>query len=96
MKKLFLAITLLSIMSCSNQEDETQEIIEQCECLKQEYNVTMTYYDTRVVKVGEPYKTCEESTRDTVVPYDPNYKTPGIGDPQITIKAYKVTCPNDN
>lgn len=93
MKKIFLAITLIGLMSCSNQEDENQEIIEQCECLKQEYEVTLSYYQTTVTPIGQSYQTCEDSTRETVTPYDPNYKRPGLYDPQITIKAYKVDCP---
>lgn len=96
MKKLIISITLLmGLVSCSNQEDEMQEIVNPCDCMKQEYKITLAYYETDVTPITEPYRTCEKSTNGEVKPYDPNYKRPGLHDPQITIRAYKVTCPND-
>ena len=91
MKKLI--ISLLLFASCSSNED-VQEAVQQqqCDCIKQEYNVTLSYYQTDVVAVGLPYTTCEQSTFGTVEPYEP-YTRPPLNGGQITIKARKITCP---
>lgn len=90
MKKLILAISILGLVACGSDDSSPVET-NKCECLKQEYKVTMSSLQTDVVSVGEPYRTCEISTNGEVKPYY-SYTRPKAGEPQITIDAYKVEC----
>ena len=73
MKKIFLAITLIGLISCSNQEDELQELINEnppievpppCDCETLYWKENITRFNFAFTYEWEVYKT--EQTCDAI------------------------------
>jgi len=95
MKKIFIAIALLGIMSCK-ADDDSQDV--QCGCIRKDYSIRTTdvngtyFFGERTIISQK--KTCEPSTGDNR-PLAKPFVRAGLNE-TVYNYYYYVTCPNDN